>query len=139
MYFEPDNRLHAPGRIRKVRSTIPGVWHWGVEGWDRGADGHPRIWHAQKNGVLRCTSYGEFSNRAASEIVWTPQTYAQRVSVIQRLESIEGLRWNLFNANCEQIVRWAVEGRPYSGQLVAGVAVFCLVGAVALISSKQTW
>ena len=114
----------VPGRIRRVSSTrFPGVMHWGVEDWWPDMNGEPRIWHAQKGDVLRCTSYAEFSSGQSSEIVWTPQTYAQQVSVIQRLQSIEGLPWNLSSANCEQVVRWAVEGRAYSDQLAVGVAI----------------
>ena len=106
----------VPGRIRRVTSTrFPGVWHWGVEDWWPDVNGQPRMWHAQKGDVMRCTSYAEFSSGQLSEIVWTPQTYAERVSVI-----LEGLPWNLSSANCEQVVRWAVEGRAYSVQLAIG-------------------
>jgi len=94
------------------------------------------MWHAQKNDVLRCTSYAEFSFGQPSEIVWTPQTYAHQVSVIQRLQSIEGTPWNLATANCEQVVRWTVEGRAYSEQLNAGVAIAALVGVGALLASS---
>src|SRR5437016_5651979 len=114
---------HIPGRIRRVQSVIPGVTHWGVEGWYRDTSGQPTMWHAQKGDVLRCTAYAEFSGNQPSEIVWTPETYPQRVSVIQRLQSIEGLRWNLATANCEQVVRWAVDGTAHSEQLAAGVAI----------------
>ena len=136
MYVTLENRPVA-GRIRKVRSTrFPGVWHWGIEDWMSDVYGQPRMWHAQKNDVLRSTSYAEFSFGQPSEIVWTPQTYVQQVSVIERLQSIEGLRWNLASANCEQVVRWAVEGKAYSEQLNAGVAIAALVGVVALLASS---
>jgi hypothetical protein len=135
MYVTLENRPVA-GRIRKVRSTrLPVVWHWGIEDWTSDVYGQPAMWHAQKNDVLRRTSYEEFSSGQPSEIIWTPQTYAQQVSVIGRLQSIEGLRWNLGSANCEQVVRWAVEGRAYSEQLNAGVAI-ALVGVVALLASR---
>ena len=89
------------------------------------------MWHAQKGDVLRCTSYAEYSSDQPSEIVWTPQTYAERVSVI-----LEGLPWNLSSANCEQVVRWAVEGRAYSVQLAVGVAIVFFAGAAALLASR---
>lgn len=131
MYVRIDD-THVPGRIRRVRSTrLPLVQHWGVEGWLLDENGQPTMWHAQKNDVLRCTSYVEFSFGQPSEIVWTPENFAQGASVIQRLQSIEGLRWNLATANCEQIVRWALEGRAHSDQLT-GAAVACLLGAIAI-------
>lgn len=132
------DKTHVPGRIRRVRSTqLPIVWHWGIEGWMRDENDQPTMWHAQKNDVLRCTSYMEFSFGQSCEFVWTPQNYAQQASVIQRLESIKGLCWNLAAANCEQIVRWAVEGRAHSDQLVGGVAIAVIVGAVALAASNS--
>jgi hypothetical protein len=129
---------HIPGRIRRVPSTrFPGVQHWGVEGWSRDMSAQPTIWHAQKNDVLRCTSYSEFSFGQPSEIIWTPQSYAQQVSVIQRLGSIEGLPWNLASANCEQIVRWAVEGEARSDQLAFGAVVALSAIALALIATGR--
>jgi hypothetical protein len=126
---------HVPGRIRRVQSPILGIWHWGVEGWERDVNNEPTIWHAQKNDVLRCTIHVGFSGGQPSEILWTPQTYEQQLSVIDRLQSIEGLPWNLATANCEQVVRWAVEGRAHSEQLTTGVAIVSVVGVVALLAS----
>jgi hypothetical protein len=133
MYFPVDYN-ESLGTIRRVRITqFPLVQHWGVEGWYRDENGQPTMRHAQKNDILRCTSYAEFSSGQPSEIVWTPQDFAQGAWVVQRLESKEGLRWNLATANCEQIVRWAVEGRAHSDQLAFGVAA-CLVGAIAIVA-----
>jgi hypothetical protein len=68
-------------------------------------------------------------------VATTGHGYPQQASVIERLESIEGLRWNLATANCEQIVRWAVEGKAHSDQLAGGVAMALLVGAVVFLAS----
>lgn len=128
---------HVPGRVRKVRSNqIPVVWHFGVEGWFLDESGQPTMWHAQKNDILRCTSYAEFSCGQPGEFVWTPRDYEQSAWVIQRLESKEGLRWNLATANCEQIVRWAVEGRAHSEQLAGGMLLAACVGAIAYFASN---
>src|SRR5712691_3776486 len=128
----------VPGRIRRVASTrFPGVWHWGVEDWWPDVNGQPHMWHTQKGDVLRCTSHAEFSSGQPSHVVWTPQTYAERVSVIQRLQSIEGLPWNLSSANCEQVVRWAVEGRAYSVQLAFGVAIAFFAGTYMLTRGRR--
>jgi hypothetical protein len=76
MYVRIDDS-HVPGRIRRVHSTrFPVVKHWGVEGWLLDENRQPTIWHAQKNDVLRCTSYAEFSFGQPSEIFWTPVDYA---------------------------------------------------------------
>jgi hypothetical protein len=129
---------HIPGRIRSVPSTrLVGVHHWGVEGWFRDATGQPTMWHAQKNDVLRCTSYAEFSAGQPSKIEATPATLEQQRFVIERLERLQGLRWNLASANCEQIVRWAYEGRAHSNQLATGVVIAVLVGGTVLLASAS--
>jgi len=130
------DHTHVPGRIRRVRSiNFPLVMHWGIEGMDRDSNGQPTMWHAQKNDVLRCTSYIEFSAGQPSEIVWTPEAYMQGLQIIRRLQSIEGTKWTLVQANCEQIVRWAVEGRAHSDQLAVGVLAAIAVTAVLVIGS----
>jgi hypothetical protein len=127
---------HIAGRIRRVDSGILGIRHWGVEDWSLDANGQPAMWHAQKGDVLRCATYIEFAASAPSEIVWTPQTHAQQVSVIQRLQSIEGLAWNLATANCEQVVRWAVEGKAHSDQLVNGTTIAVCIGVAVYFASR---
>jgi len=128
---------HVPGRIRRVRSMrIRGIWHWGVEGIELDENDQPTIWHAQKNDSLRCTPYEEFSSGHPAEILWTPDTSAQQDLVIQRLEEKQGLHWNLVSANCEQIVRWAVEGKGYSEQLAIAALVVLLIAAVLFVVSR---
>lgn len=116
-----------PGTILRVTSTrLSVVKHWGVVDWFQDENGQPRMWHSQKRDALRCTSFAEFSGgQPQCEVVWVPETREQQCSIIYRLRSREGLRWNLAEANCEQVVRWALEGKPKSEQLEFGmVAVF---------------
>ena len=75
------------------------------------------------------------SSGQPSEIILIPQSYPQQVSVIRRLERIEGLRWNLATANCEQIVRWAVEGRAHTDRLAGGVALAILADADVFLAA----
>ncbi|MHB8502096.1 MAG: hypothetical protein ACYDHE_14290 [Candidatus Acidiferrales bacterium] len=126
---------HVPGRIRKVPIVgWPGLWHWGIEGWRRDVNGQPSMWHSPKGGEVRRTTYAEFSCGQPSEILWTPQTYEQQLSVLQRIKSIQGLPWNLTTANCEQVVRWAVEGKGRSEQLEVGLFAALCAGLVLYFS-----
>ena len=132
---------HVPGRIRRVPiAEWPGFWHWGIEGWRRDVNGQPTMWHSPKGGAVRCTTYEDFSRGQVSEILWTPETHEQQVSVLDRIKSIQGLPWHLTAANCEQVVRWAVDGKPRSEQLehvglfaglVAGVLLLFAAGSKA--------
>lgn len=129
---------HVPGRIRSVPSTrIPGVRHWGIEGMFLDSSGEPTMWHAQKNDVLRCTSYAEFSSDQRGRIEASPQTFSQQCTVIQRLQSINGLPWNLSTSNCEHVVRWAYEGKAQSEQLRTGAAIAVLLGILSLLASTS--
>ena len=84
--------------------------------------------------MLRCTSYLEFSSGQPSKIEASPESFAQQSFVIQRLQNIEGLRWDLTTANCEQVVRWAYEGKARSEQLTNGVAILLLVGLFRVLA-----
>jgi hypothetical protein len=127
---------HVPGRIRRVQIVgCPGIWHWAIEGWDLDLAGQPTMWHSMKGSAVCCTNYLGFSAGQLSEILWTPSTYQQQVSVLTRIRSIQGLPWNLTAANCEHVVRWAAEGNARSKQLEAGVAVGLFAGILILLAS----
>jgi hypothetical protein len=129
---------HVPGRIRRIPiPEWPGLWHWGIEGWNRDINGQPTMWHSPKGGAVCCTSFAEFARGRVSEIRWTPQSLDQGASVIERIASIEGRPWSLTNANCEQVVRWAVEGRFRSEQLEKGLLLGLFATAGILIATAR--
>lgn len=121
----------VPGTVLRVHSTLfPGVMHWGVVGYGWDSKGHPRVWHSQKSDALRCTDFEEFSGGQPCEYLWVPANPQQAHRVINRLQSQEGLPWHLTKANCEIVIRWAVEDKPVSHQLAVGV--LCVFGIVAV-------
>jgi hypothetical protein len=126
-----------PGTVLRVRSTqFPAVMHWGVVGYGKDYQGCPQVWHSQKSDVLRCTDFEQFSCSQSCEILWVPENGQQAHQVIARLTSKEGLRWHLTQANCEMVVRWAVEGKAVSHQLGFGIlATIGIVAAVAIAAS----
>jgi hypothetical protein len=126
-----------PGTVLRVRSVqFPVVMHWGVVGYGRDVHGYPLIWHSQKSDTLRCTEFGEFSAGQACEILWVPEDALQAHQVIQRLQSKEGLRWHLTQANCEMVARWAVENRAVSDQL--GIGMAAVLGIVVLVAAASS-
>lgn len=126
-----------PGTVLRVRSVqFPVVMHWGVVGYGGDAQGCPRVWHSQKSDTLRCTEFEKFSAGQSCEILWVPENAQLAHRVIERLKSKEGLRWHLTQANCEMVVRWAVEGKAVSHQLGFGtLAVLGIVVVVAIAAS----
>lgn len=123
-----------PGTVLRVRSIrFPAVMHWGVIGYGTDLNGDPMVWHSQKSDCLRCTDFLCFSAGQNCEIVWVPANRQQAHNVIQRLQSKEGLPWHLTQANCEMVVRWAVEDKPVSYQVGFGLAAIA-VGVVAVMA-----
>jgi hypothetical protein len=127
-----------PGTVLRVQTSLfPGIKHWGVVGYGRDAYGYPMVWHSQKSDSLRCTPYLEFSAGQSAEILWVPPNDGVADRVISRLQSKEGLPWHLTEANCEMVVRWAVEDKAVSDQLAVGVfAVLAVVVVFAVASSR---
>lgn len=124
-----------PGTVVKVRSTrFPAIMHWGVVGYGHDRHGYPVVWHSQKSDTLRCTDWWAFSAGQSCEVerFVTPQ---QAQLIIQRLRSRQGLHWHLTAANCEMIVRWAVENNFVSYQLNFGVLALLAAGALYAIRS----
>lgn len=135
LVFVPSENL-LPGSILRVSSLrFPGVMHWGVVHWDFDENGRRRIWHSQKGDMLRVTDFVHFSSGQPVEVLWVPATREQEVWIIERLRSKEGLHWNLATANCEQVVRWAVEGTARSDQLTVGLGVAVLAGALIVLAA----
>jgi hypothetical protein len=127
---------HVPGRIRRVPIMVwPGFWHWGIEGWKLDQTGQPIMWHSIKGSAVRSTAYAEFSGGQLSEVLWTPSTYQHQVSVLARIRSIQGLPWNLTTANCEHVVRWAVQGNARSQQVEIAVVTGLFAGILILLAT----
>ena len=133
--FVPSENL-VPGSILRVASLrFPGVKHWGVVDWEFDENWQRKMWHSQKADVLRPTNFAYFSSGLPVEILWIPRNYEQQAWVIERLRSKEGLPWQLATANCEQVVRWAVEGTARSEQLTVGIWAALLAGALIFVAT----
>ncbi len=131
----PANQLR-PGTALRVQSDYLGVMHWGIVGYGFDSDGNRSVWHSQKSDVLRTTSFLEFSGGKNCEIIWAPQSARQAQRVLERLQSKAGLPWHLTQANCEMVVRWAIEDKAVSHQLAFGVvAAVAIVAVVAVAAS----
>lgn len=127
-----------PGTVIKTQSTVYPVMHWGVVGYGKDAVGLPNVWHSQKSGTLRCTGYEEFCSLQLCEIGRVPQNSQEAHRIIERLKSKEGLPWNLTQANCEMVVRWAVEDKAVSSQLAFAALAAVAVVALAVAASSSS-
>ena len=122
----------TPGSVVKVWSRRYNFWHKGMVDWPDPLTGEQRVIHSDKGNFVRTTSLPEFAAGEMVHILWVPQTCEQQNSALQRMHSLDGKPYDLFVANCEHVVNWAMTGKSYSEQLgltavlAAGLTVVAL-------------
>ncbi|PYX71225.1 MAG: hypothetical protein DMG72_17415 [Acidobacteria bacterium] len=100
--------------------------------------GEQRVIHSEKGNFVRTTSLLEFSVGETVSPLWVPQTREQQDAAILRMHSLDGQPYDLFAANCEHVVNWAVTGKSFSEQLVFAVVVALGAAVIALAVAKSS-
>ena len=108
-----------PGAVIRVFSKRRGVWHFGILGTSWGT-----VWHASKDrGQFVLTTFDEFAEGQPDAYTWIPDSSEVQQAVLARAASQQGKRYNLLNANCEDLVTWIVTGKARSPQRETAVAL----------------
>lgn len=128
----------TPGSVLKVWSRRYLCWHKGMADWPDPITGETRVIHSEKGSFVRTTSFAEFAKGEQVYILWTPQTMEQQNAALQRMHSLDGKPYNLFMANCEHVVNWAVTGKSFSEQLALGALIAAGVVTVAFASRARS-
>ena len=118
-----------PGSVVQVQSDIPGIQHKGMVEFPDWFSGE-RFIHSSKGRRVEISSRQSFAGNRPIVVLWTPQNKWQQEAALARMRSIIGLPYDLFEANCEHVINWALTGEPRSEQLVAGVAAVLIGGLV---------
>ena len=127
-----------PGSVIRVRSRRYGFlfYHLGCVDSPDVLSGETRIIHSEKASFVRTTSESEFSEGGTIETVWVPQTPQQQIAMLHRMHMLEGKPYDLFLANCEHAVNWALTGKSQSPQLALATVILVGIGvAFALRAS----
>jgi hypothetical protein len=66
---------------------------------------------------------------------WMPRTLPEGEAAILRMQSLLGYPYDLIEANCEHVIRWAVTGQWRSDQVSMVKVGLLAAGAVALAAS----
>ena len=123
--FEVQQQL-IPGSIVRFRSRRYSYvfFHYGMIDNFSLHTGEQMVTHSEKGSVVKMTTLSEFSEGEQLEIVWTPETQQEQVSMMHRMHSLMGHPYDLFRANCEQVVNWAKTGKAFSTQFqMVGLAL----------------
>jgi hypothetical protein len=127
----------TPGSVVKVWSRRYHFWHKGMVDWPDPLTGEQQVIHSDKGNFVRTTSLSEFSVREIVHILWVPQTWEQQNSALQRMHTLDGKLYDLFIANCEHVVNWAVTGKSYSEQLGLAAVLAAGLTVIALAASAR--
>ena len=124
-----------PGSVVRVRSSrYAGLLsHWGCIDEPNPYTGETQVIHSEKGKCVRTTSEAEFLSGGVMEFMWIPQTWSQRQLMLQRMHSLNGKPYDLFVANCEHAVSWALTGESRSPQLAFGVILAAVGVGIAVV------
>jgi hypothetical protein len=128
----------TPGSVVKVWSRRYHFWHKGMVDWPDPLSGEQHVIHSDKGNFVRTTSLSEFAVEEMVHILWVPQTWEQQNSALQRMHSLDGKPYDLFVANCEHVVNWAVTGKSYSEQLGLAAVLAAGLTVIALAASARS-
>jgi len=125
----------TPGSVVKVWSRRYCFWHKGMVDWPDPFTGEQRVIHSEKAQFVRTTFLAEFAAGEMVHILWVPQTWDEQNSALQRMHGLDGKPYDLFIANCEHVVNWAITGKSYSEQLGLAALIAAGLAVVALATS----
>ncbi len=128
-----------PGSVVKVWSRRYGFWHKGMMDRPDPCTGELRVIHSEKGSFVRTTSLADFALGETVYVLWTPQTLEQQHNAINRMHSLDGKPYDLFIANCEHTVNWALTGKSFSEQLSLAAVIalgFATVATAVAVTSR---
>lgn len=119
----------------KIR--VPSGWgpyHYGIVA--EPTLGAQTVVHNTKGKGVQRTTLEEFSGSQPIEVRQTPRSYGDGNTILLRAKSQIGKPYDLFSANCEHFVNWAIEGTPRSEQLAFVVVASLVIGGVILATRQ---
>ena len=133
-----EDRRWAPGTVLLIPSDLPSVFHFVmVEFLDCHTGQELCIHNMPGVGVARAPLDEVIGKKSVSRS-WPPQTPEQGTATIERMQGLIGMPYDLFQANCEHAIRWAVTGQWRSEQVSAlGVGLLFAAAFVAVESLQR--
>jgi Lecithin retinol acyltransferase len=133
-----EERPWPAGTVLVIPSSVPPFLHFVMVDF---TDFHSGVEMAIHNmpgiGVARAP-LDDVINGKRVTVRWTPPTHEDGKSAILRMQSLVGGRYDLIEANCEHIIRWAVTGEWKSEQVATVQVGLVIAAAVAMASTLRS-
>jgi hypothetical protein len=126
------------GTVLVIPSDVPPFLHFVMVDFK---DFHSGIEMAIHNmpgiGVARARLDDVISGKRVT-VRWTPPTLEAGESAILRMQRLVGRRYDLIEANCEHVIRWAVTDEWKSEQVATVQVGLVIAAAVAMASALRS-
>src|ERR1700722_9722968 len=127
-----ERRRWIPGTVLMIPSDVPPFVHYVMVEFVDFHDGVEHSIHNMPNiGVVRAPLDNVISGKAV-RVFWKPRTSSEGRAAVERMQSLIGHPYDLIEANCEHVIRWAVTGQWKSEQVTAVRTGLAIAGAVAI-------
>ena len=130
-----EDRRWMPGTVLMIPSDVPPFFHFVMVEF---IDFHTGVEWAIHNmpgiGVARAPLDDVIGGKRL-RVWWSPRTAEEGEAAVMRMQSLIGYPYDLIEANCEHVIRWAVTGEWRSEQVSVVKAGVLVAGAVAFAVS----
>lgn len=132
-----EERRWMPGTVLVIPSDVPPFVHFVmVEFIDCNTGVEYAIHNMPGIGVARTPLDDAISGKPV-QVWWSPPTREAGEAAVLRMQSVIGYSYDLIQANCEHVVRWAVTGEWKSEQVSAVQIGLLIAGAVAIAANLR--
>lgn len=132
-----EERRWKPGTVLRIQSDVPLVFHFAMVEFLNLHSGLESAIHNTPDTGVAWAFLDEVAGTRPVEVYWEPQTPEQGIAAIMRMRSLIGMPYDLIEANCEHVMRWAVTGEWRSEQVCVVKAALLVAGAVAVAAALQ--
>jgi hypothetical protein len=123
------------GTVQAIPSDVPPFVHFVMVEWTDFHSGVEMAIHYTPVVGVACVALDDVITGKLVTVRWTPRTQDEAEAAIHRMQSPIGHPYDLIEANCEHVIRWAVTGEWKSDQVAFIRAGLLVAGAVAIAAS----
>ena len=130
-----EDRRWMPGTVLAIPSDVPFIFHFVMVEFIDFLTGVEWAIHSMPGvGVTRVPLDDLIAGKTAN-VSSTPNTAEEGEEAVLQMQRLIGHPYDLIEANCEHVIRWAVTGEWKSDQLSMVKVGLLAAGAVALAAS----